>query len=217
MKIVDAVCSSILYPFFFQPIKLIKILPQNPFLHHDIFQANESLSDKLLIDGGVLNNFPLNAFDLVAEDEILGINRLAIGFTFTTVKKKSKVGNLLEYSRSFAKLLHGNIQNRIKQQPYYDNRVVVIPGNIDSISLNITNEQRRELIISGRIQTRKFLIERYNMIKEKGPLPRNIFIPDYRLRYNNISIPNSFMDKMPVCKKWDSPIIKPFPHPEMIN
>ena len=178
MEIVEAVDKSIRIPFLFQPIRMKDpLVPQG---------------DRILVDGGILDNLPINACDVISETgEILAFNRKAIGFTFMHngkwVPDYVEVGNLMKYSLTFIQALHKQIQAIQSQQPYFWDRVVPIETHgVAATDFEAGRDKLLKLVESGEAAAKKFFDQREQMIRNYGPLPRNLFIPSPRLRYNGI-------------------------------
>lgn len=178
MKIVDAVCSSITITFLFQPV-----LMDDPLVPE---------GKRLLMDGGVLDNLPLNSCDVISESgEILAFNRKAIGFKLVYYGKwvpdYTEIDGILKYSLTFIESLHNRIHVMQSHQPYFWDRVIPIDVyEASTFAFDINRESLEKLVLIGRETTRQFLQKRKDMIYMRGPLPRNLFIPNHRLRYHGI-------------------------------
>ena len=175
MKVIDAINASILLPFIFKPIQM--------------YDPHFSLEKPLILsDGGLLTNLGLNVCDVISPDgEIIGFNRKTIGFLPIDDGKfypdYFNIENILEYSLAVIKTLHNQIHLEQTNQPYFWERVVPIEtGNINSIDFDISVESMKFLIESGYKAATKFLDRRAEMISQKGPLPKNLFIPNMRLQ-----------------------------------
>ena len=187
MRIVDAVHSSIIVPFLIQPL---------------IMKDRTSPSGKrVLNDGGCMDNLPLNACDVISETgEIIAYNRRAIAFTLVSNGKwcpdHVEITNLFSYAFTFASVLHHCIHAMKSHQPYFWDRVVPIECfDNKPFDFQAKPEQIKQLYMSGMANTHKFLEKRERILREKGPLPRNLFIPSYRLRYHGIEyVSDSMVD-----------------------
>lgn len=178
MKVSEAIRGSVLIPFLFQPISM-----------EDPLMGNKS---RLLMDGGVLDNLPINACDITSKTgEVLAFNRKAIGFKVMSNGKLTpdytNIDCLLQYSLTFIDSLHNQIHSSQCNQPYFWDRIVPIDTyGINTFTFDIDDETMEKILESGREHTRKFLTKRNEMIRIKGPLPKNLFIPNHRLRYHGI-------------------------------
>jgi len=178
MKIADAVHGSIIIPFLFQPL-----LMNDPLVPE---------GKRLLMDGGVLDSLPLNSCDVISEaGEILAFNRKAIGFKIISygrwVPDYVKIDGLLKYALTFVDSLHNRIHVIQSHQPYFWDRVVPIDTyGITTFMFDADKESLEKVVKSGRDHARQFLQRRQELIQTHGPLPRNLFIPNHRLRYHGI-------------------------------
>lgn len=175
MKIIDAINASILLPFIFQPVKMY-----DPHLGMD--------KPIYLTDGGILNNTPINICDVISDDgEIIGFNRKTIAFLPIDDGKfypdYFEINNILDYSMALIKHMHNCIHLEQTHQAYFYPRVICIEtANISATDFNISKETIQFLIESGYKATKIYLEKREEMIREKGPLPKNLFIPNLRLQ-----------------------------------
>lgn len=187
MRIVDAVDSSIRIPFVYQP----KFM-SDPKVRE---------GDRILIDGGVLDNLPINACDVVSSNgEVLGFNRKAIGFLLMKnnvwFPDYANIDSLLKYGMSFIKCMHTKMHMLQSNQSYFWNRIIPIDTQeVDAIDFGTNHKHLLNLIISGQLAASQFFDKRQNMLRMHGPLPKNLFIPSYRLRQNGIEyLPDNLLD-----------------------
>jgi NTE family protein len=179
MKVVDAVRASIIYPFVFQPI-----IMRDPAL---------SYGHRILVDGGLLDNFPLNACDVLSSSgQILGFNRKAIGFTIMNngkwVPDYVEITNVFKYAVTCMQSMHKKIHIIQSQQPYYWDRVASIETyGVSGTDFGASQEKLDKLVQSGKDTASAFFDQREKMIQEQGPLPRNLFIPNPRLKITHLS------------------------------
>jgi predicted acylesterase/phospholipase RssA len=178
MKIIDAVDASMRLPYIFPPIYM-----NDPLIHQ---------GKRILTDGGILNNLPINACDITSNTgEILAINRKAVGFTLVTdgkwVPDFIHIDGLLKYSLTFVQSMHTRMHVLQSSQPYFWDRVVPIETHgVGTIDFEVDKLKLRKTIDAGRKASKRFFDARAQIISEYGPLPRNLFIPNPRLRYNGI-------------------------------
>ena len=189
MRISDAVHVSMSLPFIFQPT-----LMEDPAMPS---------GDRYLSDGAILDSLPLNVFDAMSPTgEILGFNRRAVGFTLVEhgkwVPDYVQVDGLTKYALTFISGLRNRINVFQSHQPYFWNRVVPIETHgVDSIDFDAGPEAMQRLVQSGQESTRLYLDRREAMIGRYGPLPGNLFIPNHRLRTQNIEyLSNDFTETM---------------------
>lgn len=174
MKVSDAVQISMSLPFIFQPI-----LMADPMITE---------GKRILTDGAILDSLPLNACDIISPSgEILAFNRKAVGFMLVSggrwVPPYVPIDGLARYSLTFIESLRNRINVFQSHQPYYWSRVVPIETyGIGTVDFGAGPEAMKRLVQSGQESASLYLDRREAMIKKWGPLPRNIFIPNYRLR-----------------------------------
>lgn len=183
MKIIDAVHASMLVPFIFQPVMM-----------------KDGSITRLLLDGGMLDNYPLNATDVVSDKgELLAVNRKALGFVLIAngrwAPEYTRIDGLFKYIFTFIKSLHNRIHSLQGSQSYFWDRTVPIDTeDVEAMDFEISKNKMVRLIETGREATRKFLTARKTMIERRGELPSNLFIPNYRLRYQGIDdVPNEYL------------------------
>lgn len=136
IKLIDAVYSSCTLPFIFKP---------------------KTINGKLLIDGGINYNYPLDycVNDGIDKHEILGID------IRTNVKAKTHVNektNILYFGfHLFTSLIHKNIQRPVHK---IENEVIIFcePTNIESAIEVVKNkEKRKKMILKGEEYGKLFL------------------------------------------------------------
>ena len=145
-----------------------------------------------MLDGGILENLPLNGCDITTESgEVLAYNRRAIGFTLVNngqwVPEFVRIANLLKYSLTFVNVIHSRLKMIQSHQPYFWDRVVRIETNgIDGLNFGTGNEDLKRVVKQGELAADLFFDKRERIFLEKGPLPDNMFIPSPRLRHNGV-------------------------------
>lgn len=178
MKILDAIDISIRLPYIFPPI----------FMNDPIVPQGK----RVLTDGGILDDLPINACDVTSDTgEILAINRKAIGFTLISdgkwVPDYVPIDGLLKYSLTFVKSMHTRMHVLQSCQPYFWDRVIPIEtSGVGTMDFDIDKNKLKQIINSGQNASKRFFDHRAQMILEYGPLPRNLFIPNFRLRNSGI-------------------------------
>jgi predicted acylesterase/phospholipase RssA len=178
MQILDAIDTSIRIPYIFPPV----------FMNDPLISQGQ----RILTDGGILDDLPINAFDITSNiGEILGINRKAIGFTLISdgkwVPDYCHIDGLLKYSLTFIKSMHTRMHAAQSCQCYFWDRVVPIETyGVSTMDFDIDKLKLKQTIDSGMRTAKRFFDERADMILKRGPLPRNLFIPNPRLRHDGI-------------------------------
>lgn len=121
------------------------------------------------VDGGLLCNFPLGEFDfagytrrgLKAEERKYPLfNRRTLGFTFQTPNAPSEsppVNNTIDFLKGMM-MAYYNAETLIRQMSTYNkHRVIEIDSlGIGTLELDLTPEQKEELIKKAESDTRKF-------------------------------------------------------------
>ena len=178
MAILDAVDATMRLPWLFPPIYMNDpLIPQGK---------------RILTDGGILNNLPINACDVTSNTgEILAINRKAVGFTLVTdgkwVPDYIHIDGLLKYSLTFVQSMHTRMHVLQSSQAHFWDRVVPIETHgIGTTDFEVDKVKLRRTIESGQKASKRFFDQRAEMISTYGPLPRNLFIPNCRLRYKGV-------------------------------
>lgn len=178
MEIADAVDASIRIPFLFQPLTM-----KDP---------NVPQGHRILVDGGILDNLPINACDVVSDTgEVLAFNRKAIGFTLVHngqwVPDYVEIANLMKYSLTFVQAMHKRIQAMQSHQPYFWDRIAPIETTgITATDFGTERDKLIKLIESGERGARAYFDRRAALIHQRGPLPRNLFIPNFRLQHAGV-------------------------------
>lgn len=172
MKIKDAVHMSMILPFLYQPV-----LFDDPLCTH---------GPRIVIDGGVLSNLPINACDVTSDiGEIIGFNRKVVGFVLVENGKWAedykKIDTIFKFSEEIIKSLHSNLIIQQSHQPYFWDRVVPIDSCVNSLQFDATLNDLQNAIEAGKKAAKVFLDKREAMISKHGPLPTNLFIPNERL------------------------------------
>lgn len=158
MRVVDAVKSSMLYPFVFQP------------------RVDRTAGvSKLFIDGGLLVNFPIQLCDVIADDRVVGVNRRAIGFMLDRDEPTTaKMANVLEYAVACVRAMHSQLQLLESRQPYFDARVATIPTfGVASTDFDVDDETVTTLINGGYAHATSYLQGRMAL----PSFPATLFIP----------------------------------------
>jgi len=162
MVVREAVRASMIIPFIFQPVQL---------------------DNHLLVDGGMLDNYPLNVFDLLSpHGGLTGVNRKAIGFIplhhGSWTSGYNQVNDLVKFSSSLVNGIHNRLHVLQSNQPYFWERTIAIEtGDVFSRDFDLTREQKLSLYEAGYQATKDYLEKRRAVMKVHGPLPDNLFIP----------------------------------------
>ena len=150
LRVVDAVHSSILIPYLFQPNCLDDILCKK--------------GKRILVDGGLIDNYPLNACDARYRDgRIWAYNTKVIGFfphKGGYLIENSDVKNLLDYTYSVLSCLYNQLSIEKTKTPFFWERSVPIETyDVSSFNFNISQNEKNILVKSGYESTIRFLNE----------------------------------------------------------
>lgn len=141
MKVSHAVRISMGYPIVFKPI-----------------QEN----DEILVDGGLLDNYPINYFFTSEKTE----DQNTIGFILLSEESKptkrmyygnDKIANMMEYCDALIDTLCLQVERESMKTRYWKSTVGINTENISTFEFNLTNEQKETLYFNGYSATIKFL------------------------------------------------------------
>ncbi|HZG60479.1 MAG TPA: patatin-like phospholipase family protein [Anoxybacillus sp.] len=138
-SVAKAVRMSVSIPYFFEPVKLY---------------SNEG--KHIIVDGGILSNFPLFLFD--EEKEVKKRPVLGIQLSARLEKKpKKKITNAIElYEALFATMREAHDARYVSRR--HEKNIVFLPvKHVVSTEFTITDEERDQLIEYGRKRTEQFL------------------------------------------------------------
>ena len=165
MKIKDAVRISMSIPLYFEAVFIDSIGRV-----YNEKNNNEKLD--VVVDGGIIGNYPIFIFDSVYVDALKNNIRIpnykTLGIRIDTdsqIKNDSlskelvplQINNISDYLEAFYILILENL-NRIPLIPEdWDRTISVSSAGIGPKIKKLTTEQQQSLIKSGEISTRKFL------------------------------------------------------------
>lgn len=126
--------------------------------------------DDLMVDGGVLNNFPLYIFDGayigdsdVSDDAISKSTTIGFKLMTSTEKKDSKVYHIneeikgpIEYVKSLLNSMLIQIERGYIKQGYWQQTVCINTHNISSLDFDISTENKTLLVDEGYIAAKNF-------------------------------------------------------------
>jgi len=135
-----------------------------------IFNA-ECVGTDILVDGGLLDNFPIWIFDSnnfkddVDDPQIIK-NSKSLGFKlvnekiskdYTLVDVDKPVTNIMEFSSQLIESMMVQIERGHINNEYFDKTVFINTLGTKSFNFNISTEQKEKLIKSGYDTTKKFI------------------------------------------------------------
>ena len=131
MDIVLAIRMSCCYPYVFTPVKF---------------------NDDLYVDGGVLNNYPINYF-LHDIDRTIGISN-----TTSELREKVDLSDILSYTLGIINCMSIDKQRDVTRM--YQNNTVLMECMTDPINFTLTNNEKEKMVNEGYENTLIFL-QRY--------------------------------------------------------
>ena len=142
LKVVDAVRASMAIPYIFKPIKY----------NNDFF-----------IDGGAVNNFPINYFDESINDK--KTKPKTLGFILYTKKEILRpewrmIKNPADYTYAVSDLVMVNTGSALFKKNV-DRTVFIDCGKIDVMSFNITETEKKKIIQAGYDSIEKYFNPNY--------------------------------------------------------
>lgn len=126
--------------------------------------------DDLMVDGGVLNNFPLYIFDGayigdpdVSDDAISKSTTIGFKLMTSREKKDSKVYHIneeikgpIEYIKSLLNSMLIQIERGYIKQGYWQQTVCINTHNIGSLDFNISTQNKTLLVEEGYVAAKNF-------------------------------------------------------------
>jgi NTE family protein len=137
-SIAKAIRMSCSIPYFFEPVKLRSIHGVN-----------------VLVDGGVLSNFPIWLFD---KDDGLKV-RPVLGIKLSPSiyqNKKHHVGNAIQLFSALFETMKDAHDSRYISKRHAKNIIFIPTDGVLSIEFELTNEKKEALFQLGRQQAQKF-------------------------------------------------------------
>jgi predicted acylesterase/phospholipase RssA len=186
VRLIDALRGSMSIPFLFRPVTL-----------QSFFQ-----NDQRVVDGGLYNNYPLQAFDLFTEDgSSYGYNNRALGFFLTDricAPRSPPVSDVKQFSMALISGLNCRLHHLAAREPYFWERTVVIETpDISPMSFSVDLLHKYQLNNRSYHITLHALMERRRDIERQKGISESIFIPSPEARTWGIKrIPNEAINRM---------------------
>lgn len=132
--VADAVRASMSIPFFFEPVKL---------------------GGQIVVDGGMLSNFPIGLFDDISEWPTLGIKLSAQP---TANQVTNPVNNTLDFAKALlSTMINAHDQMHIDDPATLARTMFIETFKIKATNFDITAEEQTKLYESGQQAAQKFL------------------------------------------------------------
>jgi NTE family protein len=135
-----------------------------------VFWKAVNLGDDVMVDGGVLNNYPLFVFDgkyigdMDVTDEDIAKSK-TIGFKLMTSDERrdntlyhvnEKIDGPVDFTKAFINALLIQIERGHIRSGYWERTVCINTHNISSLDFSITNDQKQHLVDEGYIAAKNF-------------------------------------------------------------
>jgi NTE family protein len=140
--VAEAIRASISIPLFFKAWKFTNNKPDN----------------HIYVDGGMIYNFPMTAFDLNGKDNVE-----TIGFFLDDINGNSQINNLdynhpIDYIKILFETLMDAQNINTKSDTEEESRTITIDDfGISSTNFNISDEDKNKLFNSGKKYTNDYL------------------------------------------------------------
>lgn len=167
MKVKDAVRISMSIPLYFQAV----------FVDQDgntFDKQNEEATLDVMVDGGIVGNFPIFIFDSLTTDssgaEVRIVNGKTLGIRMDTEEQiekdredrelvNIKIESFEDYATAFYTFVIENLNRKDLTKEDWERTVSVSCAGISPRVKKLSNAQKQKLITSGRSAVEKFLVE----------------------------------------------------------
>lgn len=146
-----------IFPWKFSVARAVRMSCSLPFFYEPAYLYHRNGRKSVIVDGGVLSNFPLWLFDQKMK------HRPVIGFQLSSNRlyhPARRITNALElYQALFATMKEAHDARYVSQQAAND--IVFIPvEKVKTTHFSLSDEEKEELIKLGKIRTEKFLLKK---------------------------------------------------------
>lgn len=163
MRVKDAVRISASIPFYFEAVF---VNAQGKIIKHP--KKKDSLT--VMVDGGLVGNFPIHMFDsmVIKENRVTYIpNEATIGFRLDRDKQieydkdgrglaEMPVNNLKEYSAAFYNIIIENLNRQYLSEQDWKRTISISDGNVAPRIRRLSRSEIDTLIDNGRNATKRF-------------------------------------------------------------
>lgn len=185
VEVAFAIMVSMLLPFVYMPVNL-----------KDRFAYKGT---RMLIDGGVFNNYPVRLFDYYDKNEhLVAINRKTLVILLLNNGQSEDVLNDVKGIENLSTNIINGYYTRLhkeytKDEYFWARSIIIECGNVISNRLELNGQEANELITVGKVAMDKYLNNRKEEIKEHGGFPVETFIRSKRARFCNVKVTNNDM------------------------
>lgn len=127
MTVQDAVRASMSIPLFFKCVR--------------------NKENDVIVDGGMLNNYPINLFDNEL-DKTIGLKLMSHN-EINEIEELDEITNIHSYIKSLIGTLLEQIEKLHVKKQYWRFTISINTGNIKTTQFNLTEEDKEFLIING--------------------------------------------------------------------
>ncbi len=170
MKIKDAVRISMSIPLYYQAV----FVDKNGKIYSKP-KKDESLD--IMVDGGIIGNFPIQIFDTIIVDSLKKVHRIpnyeTIGFRIDTEKQIQEdsttkdlapftIHNFKDYVSAFYIMVIENLNRQQLTKDDWDRTISISSVGISPKVKKLSEEQKQKLIESGKHNTEVYLKKLYD-------------------------------------------------------
>ena len=141
--VADAVRASMSIPFIFEPVKL----------------THREGHESVLVDGGMLSNFPVDVFD-APEGRVPRWPTFGIKLSARAKALEGAIADVhgpIDMTRAMIKTMTGFYDRMYVDQPDFQARTIFVDtGSIQATAFDLTDQQRDTLFENGRQAAKKF-------------------------------------------------------------
>lgn len=147
-------------PEKFSVARTVRMSSGMPFFYEPVMLYDRTGEKSVIVDGGVLSNFPLWLF---SQEEAFGPQRTVIGFQLRSDLKdqpSKKIDNAVYLYQSLFNTMRLAHDNHYITQQQAENIVFLPVDHVSTTHFTLDEETKKELIEFGRLRTEKFLQKR---------------------------------------------------------
>lgn len=139
-SVAKAIRMSAGFPFFFEPRKMI---------------GREDVCS-LIVDGGILSNFPLWVFESekIQKRPVLGVK---LSGSDLPDLQRNRIRNVVDMSQAMISTMKNAHDTRFVSETERDNVMVIPVGKIETMDFHISTEQKKKLFDIGQDAAARFL------------------------------------------------------------
>lgn len=175
VTIASAVRASMSIPFVYNPVVL------------QVEKEGQIVSDPsygIFVDGGLINNLPIEAFDTrkytcnaISDVDQPEFNKRTLGFTLYTpkneIEKPKNIDTLKDLVKGIVSVYRGAEEIIREQTSYNKARIIEISNKgVGMLDFDLSDEKKKELILAGKEATEAFF--------KQHPCDQNSLFPDMK-------------------------------------